>query len=464
MFPSQTSLIPVTVALIRFFETNGFSAFAKNYPYWYLGSTPFRYLIGPLLPFIISLVHQLFSSVSLFSITISLIILSFLISAGGWGLLTKKISKSQRAGVSVGVLAVLLPYRYLLAFTLDEASFVIARNLLPLALLCYWLFLKQRNWKTGILAGMTTSFLLLVNSSILPVLLIGAVSIILAASFDEEKTRFRGILRRLKYLLLVISSSFIVITVWYTPGYWLTILFNPSIGGATAGKVILRIFDLFRYGLPVLLAFIVVKIGSKPKNKMSIFTLVWVGTFIFLTVFRFIGDPDFWMDWTAWFWEIEIAIAFLLVLNFKRFIILFSLPFLASFWLYSLLGKPLLLSREIPEGVRSLEKLVEIAGTSKVFLSGSTVFWANALYDVSQVRGGRDQVATHPTWDKAAYELREGYSPELAEGWLRDLDISYVLIHRKDSPEYYHDFKNIEKWQEIGEIVWKEGGDIIYKF
>ena len=47
MFPAQLSFIPVTVALTRFIEANGF---VGTYPYWYLGTTPVKYLTGPVVP------------------------------------------------------------------------------------------------------------------------------------------------------------------------------------------------------------------------------------------------------------------------------------------------------------------------------------------------------------------------------------------------------------------------------
>ena len=161
-----------------------------------------------------------------------------------------------------------------------------------------------------------------------------------------------------------------------------------------------------------------------------------------------------------------------LLLSFTFILLLLS--FYMTWRTHLALGKPTLISREIPQGVRSLVKLAKIAGdplkasqsggqVKRVFLSGSTVFWANALYDIYQVRGGRDQVATHPTWDKAAFELREGRDPEDSLRWLQELKISYVLVHRPKSPEFYHDFRNVDKWKDIGSVVWEDGGDVIYQ-
>src|SRR5512136_2387298 len=95
MYPPQTSLIPATVALVRFFETFGFAAFTKNYPYWYLGTTPYKFLTGPIIPIAVSSIHQMLKNISLFDISIYLIIFSWLISALGWVILFFKISEVE---------------------------------------------------------------------------------------------------------------------------------------------------------------------------------------------------------------------------------------------------------------------------------------------------------------------------------------------------------------------------------
>ncbi|MEK7113099.1 MAG: hypothetical protein AAB875_07355 [Patescibacteria group bacterium] len=471
MYPAQTSLIPVTVAIARFWETNGFGAFGSIYPFWYLG-VAFRYLSGPVIPLLITGLKSILPNVSLFSITIYLVFFSFGLAVVGWGILATKISGNRSIGLLVSGLTLILPWRYFASLALDEASFSIARNFLPYVLTAFWVFVRQKTKIRAALTVVATSFLLLLNTSLLPILLVGISGTILAASFREGK--IRNLTNHIKVSFSVLAAAVMLVTFWYTPSYWITILTNPSIGGASGFKVILRILDLLKAAIPFFLAVLAVYFSGRVKTRFTLFGLTWIFTFFFLTIFRFIGDPDFWTDWTSWFWELEVGIAFLaarpLVELFTRpklaHILLFlglSSSFLFSFFVYRKLGRPELISSQIPAGVASLEKLAEIAGERRVFLSGSTVFWANALYDIHQVRGGRDQVATNPDWDKAAYELREGKDTGLAEGWLNKLDISYVLVHSGASKEYYHDFRHIEKWDRLGDIVWQESGDAILK-
>ena len=474
MYPSQTSLIPATVSLARFFEENGFSAFNHLYPYWYLGSTPFRYLIGPVAPVMLTALNKLFPTATLFTITIYIVLFSLLLSAAGWGLFSYALSKDKRLGLVVGLLTIILPWRYLSSLAMDEASLVLARNFVPFALLAVWSFLKATSWKSTLWALLATTFLLLINTSILPIFLVGVTSLALARAFKEGKVR--NLSKHIKRSFFLVSGSLLLATLWYTPGYWLTILANPSIGGASGIKVIFRVFDLLKALLPLGLAVLAVYFSRQIKTRLTLFGLTWTLTFLFLTLFRFIGDPDFWTDWIAWFYELEIGLILFVVepfenlfkgLKFQKatyisFLLLLIMPFLALF-IYEKLGKPTLISNRTPEGIKSLEKLSQIAKDKRVFLSGSTVFWANALHDIYQVRGGRDQVARHPHWDKAAYELREGTNPELSRMWLEKLGVSYVLVHTKSSKEFYHDFRNIEKWDGLGDIVWQEDGDILYR-
>ena len=465
MYPSQTSLIPVTVSLARFVETNGLSAFGNNYPYWYLGTTPFKFLTGPILPNLIVILHRLFSNISLFTITIAILAISFLLSAVGWGILIKKIQNSKSLSIIV-LLLLIFPWRYLAAFSLDEGSVTIARNLLPFSFWAIWKHFENKNKKSFFIALFTSSFLLLIDTSILPILFVGITALILTKSYTNNS--FVNISKYVKVSFVLAVSSLLLITVWYTPSYWLTILANPSIGGVTGLKVILRILDILRGSLPSFLAVFVVYFSGKIGNRFSVFILTWLFAFSFLTIFRFFGDPDFWMDWTVWLYEIEIGIAILIANNFQlirksSFVIaLLLLPFTITLYIYAKIDKPNLISNKLPQGIRSLGEINMLAKNETVFLSGSTVFWADALYDIYQLRGGVDRVAVNSDWNRAAYELREGISPDSAKSWFIKLDISYVLVHGPTSKEYYQDFKNIKKWESIGSKIWEKDGDTIY--
>ena len=89
MYPAQTSFIPVIVAIVRFTEEHGFGGL---YPFWYLGSTPVKYLTGPVVPSLLTALHKVLGGVSLFDLSFFLILTSFLVSSVGWGMLAWQLS------------------------------------------------------------------------------------------------------------------------------------------------------------------------------------------------------------------------------------------------------------------------------------------------------------------------------------------------------------------------------------
>src|SRR3972149_4021503 len=143
MYPSQTSLIPVAVAVVRFIES-GHSLWNSWYPYWYLG-LPAKFILGPAVPALLVLVHR-----------------------------------------------------------------------------------------------------------ILPILIVGTGALILANAWIEDEKRGKvkasKLLGGAKKTFKILLASLILVTFWYSPGYCLAVLFNPSIGGASAIKVLIRIFDILRSG------------------------------------------------------------------------------------------------------------------------------------------------------------------------------------------------------------------------
>ena len=242
MYPSQTSLIPVIVSLSKFFIENGFTSIHRWYPYWYLG-VPFRYLTGPVVPLSVYLLDSVFTHTSLFTIIIYLTLASLLTGIVGWAILINKINKGRMLGFVFALIYAIMPWKYFQAFYLDEASFVIARNFLPFCLILVWNLLGRNKAKEFIFASFSISFLFLINTSILPILIVGLVTVTLAKSF--EKSRIKGLLVQLKLLsFLVVSSLLLVTFVWYTPNYWWTILTNPSLGGNPVYKIIFQLFIL----------------------------------------------------------------------------------------------------------------------------------------------------------------------------------------------------------------------------
>ena len=187
-------------------------------------------------------------------------------------------------------------------------------------------------------------------------------------------------------------------------------------------------------------------------------------------------DPDFLTLYSRFFTEIDIVIALAIGLLYKKFpvnvknlsfyfvILLFTIAsFLFGWRIFNLVDFPkanLIVEREISKWLQA-----HVLPTDRVYLSGSTAFWLNWFAaELSQVRGGIDQAATHPFWAQASFNLREGENPQTALAWLKAFRVKYIVVHDKNSTEYYGDFKNPEKFEGIGTQVFNNGvGDRIYK-
>lgn len=471
MYPSQTSLIPVTVAVAKFYELilhkyGVFSlVFGQHwYPYWYLG-VPLRYISGPVEPLFMTLIHAVVPGSSLFNIATLVVILSLILTSIGWAVLVRQITKDKKMAIWVLLIMLVSPWKYFTGLVFDEGTMMLARACMPYVLILVLTYLRngKRSWLWG--SGLAVGVTLLVNSGILPSIFVGVLAIVFGEAHHEGK--FSNLQYMIANILKIIFLGIAVSSLWYGPGYWFNILANPSIGGASVFKVLIRIFDLLRMILPLITAILAVYLWKKIQDKYIIFACIWLFTFLFLTLFRFIGNPQFWQDWISWFYELEIGLILVLaklVQTRRKLLLLLFLPVLMTFAIYDKLGRPQVLSNNFPAGIEALGALEKIISSGqRVFVSGSTVFWLDAVNDISQVRGGRDEVATNLHWDDASYQLREDSDPEKSKMWLSAMGVQYILVHGNSSAEYYHDFKDPTKWPEVGKLVWEDKGDLIYE-
>jgi len=537
MYPAQTSFIPVTVALVRFAAENGFSG---NYPYWYLGTTPFKYLTGPVVLYVLLGLKSIFGGLSYFDLALDLVLFSGLISAVGWGVFVEYLSGNRKLAILTGFLVLLAPWHWVFSLGLGETSAVLAGAFTPWVLFAYAIsvrhnektfghsLLRKQDFIFGLtqasarqylvrgsnfvfglasssfslwLPSLAFAFLLLTNTvASIPVIL-GMV--ILSIS------NFKFIISKLKIALWVLLLGWFFTLWWYSPNYWLNLLFAPSIGGKSALGAFGSIFGFLRLLAPIILAVGVVSFKFGKWNKFEKFAAVWLFTFVTFSLFRMLSDIDFWMDWTAWMGEVEVGIALILagklaqipstkhqitnnIQNLKikiQNLSIFRFRIWDLFGIWNLVIVILLIGgwslawqkRDFWLPRRSIENTVEFkiarwleknvrcqmsdVRCQTVFLSGSTAFWLNSLVDVTQVRGGVDQASVDSAWRKVVWEVREGASAQRSYDALKGLDVSYLVVHGAGSKEYYHDFSNVEKYKENNffEKVYDADGDVIYK-
>jgi hypothetical protein len=465
IYPSQTSLIPVTVALSRFVVDKGLSAFSQNYPYWYLGTTPFRYLIGPVVPMLELILHNL-THVALFNISIYLFIVFNVLGGLGWTLLVYKITKSNISFLFIIFFYLLFPWKYLTGLAQDELSFYIAKNLVPFVLIVMWTYLTKRRIQDLIISSLVIALVFLTHTGILLDLLAGLLAVVLTLAYKNG--RLGKFSRKLKRSVIPLGLGFLLATAWYGPGFWVTMAINPGIGGASGIKVIINILNFAKNFVPIVLAVLFVYFKAKFQSRLQVFSYLYLGSFGVLVLFRFLANPAFLMDWSSWFLEVEVGLWLVSVyyINAKKYtfpVIMLIFSIIVSLFFYTALGRPKLVSASIPDGVKSISPLAKIAGGERAFVTGSSVFWLNALYNTSQVRGGRDEVAVDPKWREAAFNFRESKDASKILKSAQQVAISYILLNSSSSSDYYKDFKNSDVWERVGINVWKDSGDSIMR-
>ena len=81
------------------------------------------------------------------------------------------------------------------------------------------------------------------------------------------------------------------------------------------------------------------------------------------------------------------------------------------------------------------------------------------------MRGGVDQASIDKGWREAVWEVREGDDPEISYERLKELGVRYLVVHTKESREYYHDFASPDKFREAEgfEKIYEEEGNLIYR-
>jgi len=469
MYPPQTSFIPLQVALARFLEKQGFLAALSEYPYWYLG-VPFRYLSGPILvPFSV-LLHRLLPGLSLFEIFFVLTALGFLAGVYGVYLLVKELSEERMKAYLAALFYAFFPIIPFL-FRFSDGVSLIGFSVIPYILVFYFRFLSQKVPKTDIKLILLISFLLLLDISILPVLILCLAAVFLArADWKKAEERIKKSLSLLLYCLLIV-------TVWYTPSYWLRVLSAPSLAGKGVVSVVAMIGQILPVALAISLAVVSIRFFKK-KDLLRDFCFYFLFIFGFLTLMRFISDPDFWLDWSSYTNELQMGLSILgglvvgrvgkgrkMILTLISALVVVSWVLTFNKYVLGTLQKDITASVEYKIG-NQLSQITNppAGGGERVFLSGTTTFWLNSLFDVPQVRGGKDKVAPHPMWDRNVWEIRDGERPERALKALKELDVSYLVVHTEKSAEFYHDFTYPEKFGEINELkkIYEEEGDIIY--
>lgn len=447
-------LISTVLALSDFFIKN-FSNDFWWYPYWYLGN-PFNYLIGPVVPLVLLILSKAVP-LPLGALYIGVIGISWVIGGIGVVRVVREIGGKGQTAVIAGLLFAALPFS-LLFLQVSNGLHLVAFGLLPWVFIVYQRFLVRMQGNIVLFLALSITFVTLIDISILLSLIIGFSALLLV-----HKKQI-GYLSLKTVLILLLSLS--LATIWYTPGFWLTILANPSFGGVPLVGIVKTIFQLIVSFLPLFLGATLAHRRMIKLAPVLQFGLLFFFSFAFLTIVRFLFDPDFVMDWIGYILELQFGMAIILASVLVRvkqyfFIIILTIVLLLDCFIVISLAKQFHDQSVYQKHIVSLlEKNAD--SDERVFLSGSPVFFINQFLPVMQVRGGKDEGSIHPFWTEASYQIREGEGADLAKLWLTALGLRYVLVHQKNSREPFSDFIHTDKFKTFTTTV-EEQDDVLYK-
>lgn len=462
-----TSLIPTVISLSQFFANNFPNI--SWYPYWYLG-TPFHYLIGPIVPILLSLLSKLLP-LTLTQSYLLIIILSQLLTSVGLMQFLKNFGLKKTTYRLAGFLYLILPGGVLL-LNFQNGLNHITISFMPFILILFQRYLLKYSLKYAILLTTLIAIALLTNIYSLLTVLVGIISLLLVLT--PRKNWGRGLISISLITLLSLSLG----SFWYTPKFYLILLSNPSFGGMPLLNLILSIFKYLLNFLPMILAVFVVKlVRFKPSQAYLQFALIFFGSFLTLTVVRFIADPDFVIDWIGFTLELQFAVAILLSSLFIRgstpkprdplippisLISLITLIITSLFISYRIISS----YHALGDYHQSVTNLLQnnLVPPQRIFLSGSPVFWINSRLNINQVRGGNDSAAINHYFNHATFQIREGSSSQLASQWLQILGVEKLLINDQSSQEYFHDFKNPDKFfdTQYFSLIDKNSGNFVF--
>lgn len=449
----QTSLIPTVIEITNFISQNW--PHIWWFPHWYLG-VPLRYITGPVVPLFVSLISKSTEQTLEVSYLILLLLGGF---AGivGMRMFVKEFGAGKRVQLVTSLLFLLSPFQLLL-LTYGNGLHHLTIYLLPWVLTSFLRMLKHPTSRVYLV----TTILLIATSLLIDTAGILSISIGMISLYvvvHGAKLVPKEILRYILICLVAVSIA----TVWYSPGYGLVLLGNPSYGGQPLSRVISWIAQLLQSLLPLVIAAWTIQKKVIIKNRLIQFSVVFGSVFVFLTLIRFLADIDFWMDWSSYFLELQLIGAVgggvLFSRYLKKYIYILIVIFILTIidgcilWQWYFDAHTVEFKKEVTTLLSS-----DISPASRFFLSGSPVFWSH----VTQVRGGKDQVSIHPTWAMAAYQIRDGDQSVQAAAWLQALGVSHLLYHSPQSHEYFQDFRHPERfasWQKIAD----KKGDYIYQ-
>lgn len=104
----------------------------------------------------------------------------------------------------------------------------------------------------------------------------------------------------------------------------------------------------------------------------------------------------------------------------------------------------------------------------RVMAPGSIQFAMSRWTSTPQLGGGFDQGISNPMLPKALFQILSGMNAGEREGqvatdWLRAFGVHAVAVSAAGSTEAFKPFANPKKFDDLLEVLWRDGGDTVYR-
>ena len=100
----------------------------------------------------------------------------------------------------------------------------------------------------------------------------------------------------------------------------------------------------------------------------------------------------------------------------------------------------------------------------RLVATGSVRFWYDTWNDLPQLWGGSEQGVQNGIVIPAQWQILQGESAPVAIDWMVALGVDAIIVHDRNSSEWYHDFTNPRKFAGILPVLYDSGrGDVIYR-
>lgn len=368
-------------------------------------------------------------------------------------------------------------------FYLGDGQRTIGFVLVLLGLIVVWKLIRSWSDKQAVLLSFIGTLILLVDSLSFLTLLLW-IAVLLLATVVRPQLQKEGFIKLTLRLFVFLLFGALLTSFWFTPSLVFNLIGAPSLGGKPFGLVAVGLVRRFAVLLPALLGVLAARKWLRKANSVTLVGLMGLLLFESLTLASFIADTDFWTDYSRFGRSLDLSMALLLsslVIGSRRSnLIKFGLLVM-----FMVLGLPFLLTRgQLMQSEQVLSETVEYRSgkalewvfsgscedvrscSKRAYLSGSSVFWLNSWFDITQVRGGNNQGSVNDWWPHGSFQIREGIDPQLSGLWLEALGVSHLLVHGRNSEEIYHDFRFPAKFSEMEdwEAVWEDKSDSIWEF